>query len=284
MATSGCPLCGSTGLEPYPTPYPDPLVRCRACGTRFVHPAPNEAELRARYVAEHGAGKWRALFGAADPRDAPRRARLLAVLAGGADGRRVLDVGCGDGSCLDAARAAGWRTLGTELSVAAARGVAARHPVVVGTTAALGTGPRFAAVTFWDVLEHLPDPAAAVRAAAALLEPAGLVAASMPNAAGAEALLRGRAWRYHDLAAYGHLVHFGPDQLVRLFRDAGLELAHVETLGSVDLRDLLKEGADGAARRALAWTLDKASGAAARLAQPAGRGNTLLVVGRRDPR
>jgi hypothetical protein len=110
------------------------------------------------------------------------------------------------------------------------------------------------------------------------------VAASMPNAAGAEAALRGRAWRYHDVAAYGHLVHLGPAQLVRLFRDAGLTPAHVETRGSVDLRDVVRGRGDSAGRRALVWMLDKASGAVARLAQPARRGNTLLVVARRDLR
>jgi SAM-dependent methyltransferase len=281
MGAPVCPLCGSTRVEPFATPYPDPLVRCRGCGTRFVHPAPGEAELRARYDAEHGAGKWRAFFDAADPRDAAGRARLLAALLGGAHGRPLLDVGCGDGTFLDAARAAGWRAIGLELSAAALRGVGARHRVVVGTMAALRAGPRFAAVTFWDVLEHVSDPAAAVRSATALLEAGGLMAASMPNAAGAEALMRGRAWRYHDVARYGHLVHLGPAQLVRLFRDAGLTPVHVETLGSVDLRDLLG-AAGGAGRRALVWALDKASGVVARLARPLRRGNTLLVVARRE--
>jgi SAM-dependent methyltransferase len=274
-------VCRSASVEPYATPYPDPLVRCRACGTRFVHPAPSEVELRARYDAEHGAGKWSALFGAADPLDAPRRARLLADLAGGASGRRLLDVGCGDARFLDAAEAVGWRPVGVELASAALAGTSRRHRVFVGTTAALRPGARFAAVTFWDVLEHLPDPAASVRAAVATLEPGGVLAASMPNAAGTEALARGGAWRYHDVGVYGHLVHLGPTQLARLLRGAGLTPVHVETLGSVDLRDLLEPAADGGASRGLVWALDKASGLLARLARPIRRGNTLLVVARR---
>jgi SAM-dependent methyltransferase len=281
MTPPSCPVCGSTDVEPYATPYPDPLARCRVCRARFVHPAPGDAALRARYDAEHGAGKWSALFGAADPRDAPRRARLLAELAGSAPGGRLLDVGCGDGRFLDAAQAAGWRPVGVELSREALRGVGGRHRVLVGTTAALRTGAGFAAITFWDVLEHLPDPAAAVRGAVAALAPGGLLAASMPNAFGTEALARGPAWRYHDLGAYGHLVHLGPSQLVRLLRAAGLGPVHVETRGSFDLRDLVGGGAGGGARGALVWMLDKASGVLARLAEPLGRGNTLLVVARR---
>lgn len=290
MAPSVCPVCGAArAAAPYPTPFPDPIVRCPACGTRFVHPAPSAAALRERYDAEHRAGKWRALFEQADPAEPARRARLLARLLarlGGSDAgaRRLLDVGCGDGVFLDAARAAGWHGLGLELSPAAlrARDTSTRHRVLAGTIDALRPGPRFAAITFWDVLEHLTDPAVAVRTAAALLEPGGVIAASMPNASGAEAVRDGGAWRYHDVGAYGHLVHLGPAQLTRLFTDAGLTPVLIETRGFVDLRDLLGKGARRTVLRPLTWLFDRASGVAARLAEPLRLGNTLLVVARKS--
>ena len=281
MSSSVCLACGSAGAEPYPTPFPDPIVRCRRCGTRFVHPVPSDRSLRQRYEAEHRTGKWGKLFDESDAGDPPRRAGLLArLLGGGPSGRRLLDIGCGDGRFLAAAAQVGWRPVGIELSLEAARR-AGPHPVAVSPVAALRAGPRFAAVTFWDVLEHLPAPAAAVRGAAALLEPGGLLAVSLPNAAGAEALLCGSRWRYHDLAVYGHLVHFGPAQLDRLLEGAGLEIVHRETRGSVDLREVLGREADRGVRRPLAWLLDRASGVLARVAEPALRGNTLLVVARR---
>ena len=265
-----------------PTPFPDLVVRCRGCGTRFVHPVPSAAALRARYEAEHQAGKWGALFEASDPMEPPRRARLLAGLDSGRGSGRLLDVGCGDGRFLDAAAAAGWRPVGLELSHGAVRALGNRHPVLVGSLAALRAGPRFAAITFWDVLEHLPDPAAALGAAARLLEPRGLLAVSLPNASGTEALVRGAGWRYHDLPAYGHLVHLGPSQLRRLLVSAGLEVVHRETRGSADLRDLLGPEARVGGHHPLAWFLDRLSGALARVAEPTLFGNTLLMVGRRQ--
>ena len=263
MAIPVCPVCGSAAADPYPTPCPDPLVRCRGCRTRFVHPPPGEAALRARYDDEHAGGKWSALFAAADPEEPRRRARLLASLHGGASGARLLDVGCGDGRFLAAAADAGWAPVGLELSLAALR-----------------PAPTFAAITFWDVLEHLPDPGSALRAARALLAPGGVIALSLPSAAGTEALVSGARWRYHDLAAYGHLVHVGPEQVARLLAGAGLVPVHRETRGSVDLRDLLGDRAGRGPLAPATWLLDRASGVLARLAEPALRGNTLLVVAR----
>lgn len=212
----------------------------------------------------------------------PRRAQLLDGLKVGHGSRRLLDVGCGDGRFLDAAAVAGWRPVGLELSHGAVRALGNRHSVLVGSLAALRAGPRFAAITFWDVLEHLPDPAATLGAAARLLEPRGLLAVSLPNAFGTEALVGGMRWRYHDLPAYGHLLHLGPSQLRRVLVSAGLEVVHRETRGSADLRDLLGPDASRGGRRPLAWLLDRLSGVLARVAEPTLFGNTLLMVGRRQ--
>ena len=280
MSAPTCPVCGSARVEPYSTPFADPLVRCRGCGTRFLHPVPSAVELRARYEAEHQAGKWGALFEASDPMDPRRRAHLLAGLDHGRGSGRLLDVGCGDGRFLDAAAVEGWSPVGLELSHGAVRALGNRHRVLVGSLAALRAGPRFAAITFWDVLEHLPDPAVTLGAAARLLEPRGLLAVSLPNAFGTEALVGGMGWRYHDLPTYGHLVHLGPSQLRRLLVSAGLEVVHRETRGSADLRDLLGPDASRGGRRPLVWLLDRLSGVLARVAEPTLFGNTLLMVGR----
>ena len=243
---------------------------------RFLDRLPSARELARRYEREHETGKWAALFGQADPAERRRRAELLARLRPAHAGDRLLDVGCGDGAFLDEAARGGWRPFGLEISRAAAAGV--RHPVLVGGLEAVARDAALAAVTFWDVLEHVPDPAAMLASAVGRLASGGLVAVTMPNAGGTEARMSGGSWRYHDVAVYGHLLHPRPRHVRMLLEGAGLTTVHVETSGSVDLRDRVPDARRGAVQT---WVLDRLSGVVARVAVPLGWGNTMLLVGRK---
>ncbi|MDH3224476.1 MAG: class I SAM-dependent methyltransferase, partial [Gemmatimonadota bacterium] len=190
----------------------------------------------------------------------------------------MLDVGFGDGRFLDQATAVGWECAGIEIAHAAARGVAGRHAVAVAPLDAVVDAPVLEAVTFWDVLEHLAEPAVAVRNAALRLRVGGLLAASMPSLSSVTARIEGSGWRYYDLDTYGHLVHMTPRHLRRLFEAEGLHIVHLETRGSVDLRHSL--WASRASRGdTVGAVLDRLSGLVARVAVPRGFGNTILVVG-----
>lgn len=81
---------------------------------------------------------------------AGRRVRVLSAFA--PPPARLLDFGCGVGAVVGAARAAGYDAYGHDL--APVSGVPAAPP---------DAGP-WDAVTFFDVLEHLPDPAGVVQA------------------------------------------------------------------------------------------------------------------------
>jgi 2-polyprenyl-6-hydroxyphenyl methylase/3-demethylubiquinone-9 3-methyltransferase len=102
---------------------------------------------------------------------------------------RMLDVGCGTGFLLEQLARRGYRGVGIDLSpesVAIARrrledlGVADRVRVDVGSAYEPPEGP-FDLVTLTDVLEHLEDPRACLRAIRERLAPAGLLVVSTPN-------------------------------------------------------------------------------------------------------
>jgi SAM-dependent methyltransferase len=98
--------------------------------------------------------------------------------------RRILDVGCGDGLFFDELA----RLDGVELveGVEPARALVSpngRHAErihVVPFDASFDLGRRYSLVLMLDVLEHLEDPAVALRHAVALLEPDGVFVATVP--------------------------------------------------------------------------------------------------------
>jgi SAM-dependent methyltransferase len=146
------------------------------------------------------------------------RARLEIVLAlmhrWVPPGARVLDVGCGTGYFLDAAKQT-WEVWGIDPAaeaVAFCRERGLEH-VSVGSLDRLGdlAFPRFDAVCFFDVLEHLDDDIDALRAAASLLAPGGLVIATVP----AYQWL----WSSHDTLNH-HRRRYTRTQLGRALRQA----------------------------------------------------------------
>jgi SAM-dependent methyltransferase len=134
---------------------------------------------------------------------------------------RYLDVGCGSGAALGAARALGWRVAGIEMNeAAAARARQFTEELYVGDILSAPIGAaRFDVVTAFHVLEHLPDPVAALRRMLGWLDPDGLLVVEVPNAGGLGARLFGRAWSALELPR--HLFHFSPETLARTVGLAG---------------------------------------------------------------
>lgn len=105
-----------------------------------------------------------------------------------APGKRVLDVGCGTGEALDFLKGQGFTTLGIEPSseastVAASRGIDVENMTLEEYVEHRKTTSVAAvdAVLLLCVLEHVPDPAATITAARALLNPGGLIGIRVPN-------------------------------------------------------------------------------------------------------
>ena len=152
-------------------------------------------------------------------------------------GKRVIDIGCGGGILTEAMARKGALATGIDLSEKALK-VADLHGLESGVTVhyenisaedmALREPGSFDVVTCMEMLEHVPDPAAVVRACAQLVKPGGHVFFSTINRnpkaylfaiIGAEYLLRLLPRGTHDFAKF-----IQPAELGQFIRNAGLDL------------------------------------------------------------
>ena len=150
--------------------------------------------------------------------------------------RRIIDVGCATGygtAALASRRADSQWVAGLERDTGLVRGAGQRYawlPMLCGDAAAIPVRDgALDAVTMLDVLEHLPNPAAALAEARRILRPGGCLLISVPHA-GLFATLDAnniyarvrRRWpslpplEPYDAADTGHHRHFSLDELRRL--------------------------------------------------------------------
>lgn len=160
------------------------------------------------------------------------RADVIAMITGRP--RRILDVGCSDGSLLAALGGDG-ETVGIELDdalAAAARdriGTLVQDDALKATADLRAAGREFDLVVCADILEHLVSPEAVMANVAAMLAPDGRCVVSLPNVrfwtTFWELGVRGR-WPRRSRGVHDrtHLRWFTHRDAVEMFAAAGLEV------------------------------------------------------------
>ncbi|HEV2423307.1 MAG TPA: class I SAM-dependent methyltransferase [Terriglobia bacterium] len=198
------------------------LLRCPECGLVMTSPRLERSELEEFYRPEY--------WGRANADDlnwvrrdqASRTAFLERFLESG----RILDVGCGLGLFLLALDPKRWDRYGIEVMPAALREARRRlgadRILAEDLSAAVLPDAQFDVITFWDVLEHLPDPVAALRQSFRLLRPGGLLLVRAPNLASYLARRFGGDW--YELSLPYHLFHFTPATLARVVEASGFKV------------------------------------------------------------
>jgi SAM-dependent methyltransferase len=232
-----CAVCGAAPPRPKLRVGGQQILACSACGLAWWQPPAEGFAPEALYDADYFAGAHaaRGYDDYAGQESALRAsfARRLRRLPPPAAGARLLDVGAAFGFGVAEARRAGWRACGVEISAAAARGARRAAPGAVAVAHALRLPFRdagFAAVTLWDVLEHLADPHAAIAEAARVLEPGGRLALSTGDVGSLAARLSGARWHLYTLPE--HLFFFSRASLLRLLEGHGFAVLRMRAEGS----------------------------------------------------
>ena len=136
----------------------------------------------------------------------------------------LLDIGCGTGNFLAAARHAGYRVTGTELDRKAAGfakdklGLERVVPLTITKFVEQFPSQKFDVVTFFEVLEHQTEPAGFLGSVKACLKPRGKIALSVPN--------RERWLTGPDVLDYppNHFLRWNAASLMRFLRAQGFEV------------------------------------------------------------
>lgn len=231
-----CPLCGSLdaqGILEKKIDGADATVRfrlwrCAACGLVRTEPQLTPKELEPYYAEEYwGEGGVEAIDENWIKRDQRHRTGFLQRF------RRegsVLDVGCGLGFFLRALDPNRWDRHGVEPMPVpyrqAARSLGSNRVHNGDVTAARLPSSKFDAITFWDSLEHLPNPRAVLQEAARLLRPGGIVVIGLPNFGGYQARHFGEDW--FGLSLPHHFCHYTRETLTQLLETCGFRVRVME--------------------------------------------------------
>ncbi|MGH8211224.1 MAG: class I SAM-dependent methyltransferase, partial [Steroidobacteraceae bacterium] len=129
----------------------------------------------------------------------------------GGPGRRVLDVGCGNGQFLSWAREWQWECHGVEMDAAAAQIARDRGISILGSQLeelAPEHGGSFDAITLSHVIEHVYDPVDVLRRCHQLLKPGGYLWLETPNTDSLGYALYGAHWRGLEAPRHLALLNF----------------------------------------------------------------------------
>ncbi|MCR4342157.1 MAG: class I SAM-dependent methyltransferase [Gemmatimonadaceae bacterium] len=230
-AAEFCAVCRSTSRNPFVRHDGHTVVECGGCGLRYLYPMPSTEAASALYSDDYFRNDSPLARGYDDyeaERDNMRatfRDRLR-FLPKPARHERLLDVGAAAGFFVEQARLAGWDAEGIELNGWAAEYAREKLAVPVrhGSLEDAGYPDRsFAAVTLWEVIEHIPQPREFIREIARILQPGGVLALSTPDAGSAVARVFGRRWLGWKKIPE-HVYFFDRETLGRLLREEGFEI------------------------------------------------------------
>lgn len=229
-----CNMCGSESARPLFRVKGFDLVQCTGCDLAYVSNPPDAEGLRKLYSA--GESDYHAELHDSDSAASRRMGQIAAqhlkfvhrfVQAG-----RLVDVGCSSGEFLVLAKAAGFTCSGIEFSAESADAARGRTglPIHRGTVHDSTLAPGCCTVlTMFDVIEHVPDPLADLRAAFDLLAPGGWLMLSTPNIDGlfprASRPLANRLDYWPHPEPPHHLFQFSQATLTRMVERAGFRVA-----------------------------------------------------------
>jgi len=218
-----CPLCLGAGFQPHKLG----LVSCKSCyvvlSPVIWQPKANEEMEKEWFGQNFQANRswWEQRFERwNNDRTLARIARVTPP------GGRLLEIGVGSGSFLNAARKTGYDVMGCDLSMPICQRIRRTYdiPMHAEPLTTLAGENRFDVIVLNHVLEHVNRPVEFLRDVHRLLAFGGIAHIAVPNIGCWEAAL----WGWTCYEPY-HLSYFTPQTLRRAVDSSGLAIEHITT-------------------------------------------------------
>ncbi len=220
-----CPACGSASYHKRGFKGPFEMVSCRGCNTLYTASLPDaeSAEDYNHYYHEENLNLPDFILRRLD--------EIIADFSSYRQNGRLLDLGFGAGTLIEAAGRAGWQAAGVEVSQPAVEHVRSLGFDVFCGTLAEANYPtdHFDVVTASEVLEHVSDPQLVVMEIARVLRPGGLLWLTTPHGRSISAHLLGLKWS--TVSPPEHLQLFSRRGAKQMLDAAGLRPVRVMTEG-----------------------------------------------------
>lgn len=234
-----CPLCGNAHTKVLSQSKRYEYIKCNSCHVDFslLKPGVEDTLTRSFYDGftynQHRSEHYQVWLEATQTA-LGRQFAHLERLGYTPESRYLLDIGCGEGMCVDAANRLGWSATGIDVDgEAIARGKVKGLDVREGTIEELGLPKsHFSTVKMFHVLEHIPQPDKLLSEVLELMAPAGVLMIDVPNQRGiitsAKILIRNTIRRsandYGQIDPPRHLWGFSEDALVSLIQRIGFRI------------------------------------------------------------
>ncbi|MBS1681412.1 MAG: class I SAM-dependent methyltransferase [Bacteroidetes bacterium] len=219
-----CLLCGGRRLRFMRGYEKDHIFLCLSCGFVFCQVKPSEEVLnkhysqypRARSIGEITLKRYDSLL---DSFELYRK------------NNNMIDVGCGDGHFLAAAKKRGWNVFGTEftqeaIEVCEGKGIRMTKGSMSEQLYSPGT---FDIVTSFEVIEHINTPQSEAKIFNFILRQGGVAYVTTPNFNSISRNILGPKWNIIEYPE--HLSYYTPKTLTRLFEQNNFKMVEISTTG-----------------------------------------------------
>jgi 2-polyprenyl-3-methyl-5-hydroxy-6-metoxy-1,4-benzoquinol methylase len=209
------------------------LCKCTSCSLIFTNPRPDTKDIAKYYQSEDYISHQNKTTNFVNllykgVRNFTLKKKVSWLNKYSDDKGSLLDIGCGTGFFLSAAKKNGWKTTGIEPNKIARKIAAKKKLKIQESLEDIKKDQKFDAISLFHVLEHVHDLRKTGKKIVSHLNETGRVFIAVPNIESYDAVSYGTNWAAWDVPR--HLYHFNQKTIQTFADEVGLEIIGQEPL------------------------------------------------------